>query len=295
MPMSVAQNTPVATIQSVSKPAWECESPKPRRLSIIHEYASNTSTHGLYGVAHGRSKHSRIFWAMAFLIVAGVMVYFITRTIISFFAYSTQISMSVVAEQEQVFPAVTVCNYSPIRSDYLFGPFFNYTNSRNLTNPNQPPMITPQLANILRQYLLEKLNNNQSIAEHFFSLGTLMISCTYNDIPCAVADFTSFQSSDHGMCYTFNARSKDANKSAIRKTNANGGSGLLQIRLYAQSHLYVPFAAQGQCAISASAAGFSRPLVTIRCAERHGRHGSRQHRTSSDWYRWNRVGSWTQA
>ena len=270
MPISIAQTTRITTIRPMPKPAWENESPRSRRCSIIREFALNTSTHALPGIARSKSKHNRAFWAISFIIFTGIMVYFIVRTMISFLQFPTQISMSVVVEQSQAFPAVTVCNYSPIRFDHLFGPFSNYTNSRNLTNPNQTLVMTPKLANVLRQYLLQKVNAGESIKEHFFSLETLMISCYYNERNCTVADFIAFESSDHGMCYTFNARRK--NESVILKTNSNGGLGHLAIRLYAHSDLYVPFAAGGEFILYST--GYFSFLLINRCVERHGCYGS---------------------
>ena len=38
---------------------------------------------------------------------------------------------------------------------------------------------------------------------------------------------------------------KHGNGTALRYTNDNGGTGKLQLRLYAQSHLYVPFVSYG--------------------------------------------------
>ncbi|CAF4485928.1 unnamed protein product, partial [Rotaria magnacalcarata] len=213
---------------------------KSRRLAIIREFALNTSTHGLPGIARSQSKHNCIFWTISFLIFTGIMTYFVTRSIQNYFQYPTQTSVSVFVERSQVFPAVTFCNYSPARFDRLIEPFLNYTNSINATNTSDTETFTQEQAFLLRSYLQHQVNTRQSFAEYFFSLDTMLIECFYNTKRCTRDDFINFISSTHGKCYTFNAKSKSTNETSLRYTNDNGGSGKLILRLYAQSHLYVP-------------------------------------------------------
>ncbi|CAF2219431.1 unnamed protein product [Rotaria magnacalcarata] len=168
------------------------------------------------------------------------MTYFVTRSIQNYFQYPTQTSVSVFVERSQVFPAVTFCNYSPARFDRLIEPFLNYTNSINATNTSDTETFTQEQAFLLRSYLQHQVNTRQSFAEYFFSLDTMLIECFYNTKRCTRDDFINFISSTHGKCYTFNAKSKSTNETSLRYTNDNGGSGKLILRLYAQSHLYVP-------------------------------------------------------
>lgn len=250
--MGLTKNTTkVETISGtkLAQQAWDKKSNSParrRRRSIIREFALNTSTHGLPGIARSQTKHNRIFWTLSFLSFTGVMSFFIFRTIAAYFDYPTQTSLSLVIEKRQNFPAVTICNYSPVRSDLLLPIFFNYTDANNITNPTQSRIITPQLANMLRRYLLRKVNANQSVKEYFFTLDMMMITCTFNNVSCSVDDFTSFESADHGMCYTFNARQKKTTNHTVRQIVQNGGPGLLKLQLYAHSHLYVPFGSEGK-------------------------------------------------
>lgn len=224
---------------------WNAPATETRRSSIVREFALNTSTHALPGIARSRSHLNRIFWSISFLVFTAIMSYFVTQTIIQYFQYPTQTSVTIEVESSQLFPAVTVCNYSPVRSDVLLADFFNYTDSLNITSPNQPRKIDFRNAPLIRQYLIEKVNTNQSIIQYLFSLENIMISCKYNYVACASKDFIAFESSNHGLCYTFNARTKHENISNIKTTIAHGGYGLLQLRLYAHIHLYVPVAAGG--------------------------------------------------
>jgi hypothetical protein len=223
------------------------ETSNPRRCSIIREFALNTSTHGLPGIARSQSKYNRIFWTISFLIFAAVMIFFVSQSIQDYFQYSTQTSVSIIVERSQIFPAVTFCNYAFARFDRIIGPLLNYTSALNLTNTNNISItsFTAQEASMLGNFLLEKLNAHEPVIDYLFALNTMLLNCSYNDEVCGVNDFISFVSSVYGLCYTFNAKRKDLNSSNIRSTNDYGGSGKLQLRLYVNSHLYVPYVTQG--------------------------------------------------
>lgn len=235
----------VVPIVLLSKEERRLESPKPRRLSIIREFALYTSTDGLPGIARSQSKHNCIFWTVSFLIATGIMNYFVTQSIQNFFQYPTKTSVSVYVERSQTFPAVTFCNYSPGRFDRFIEPFLNYTNSINATNTNDTTTFTLQQASLIRDYMQYLLNTGQSVGQYFFSLDTMLIECSYNNITCTIDDFISFLSSKYGQCYTFNAKTKSTNGSNLRHTDANGGTGRLTLSLYAQSHLYIPYVSEG--------------------------------------------------
>jgi hypothetical protein len=238
-------NNHVATVVPITQDEWKPESSKHRRYSIVREFASNTSTHGLPGIARSQNRHNCIFWTISFLTFTGIMTAFVTESIIAYFKYPTTTSVSIVVERTQTFPAVTFCNYAPARYDRIIGPFLNYTNSNNLTNTNDTSTFTAHQASILHEYLEEQLNAGDSLDQYFFSLDVMLMNCSYNDQICTADDFISFLSSEHGRCYTFNAKTKNSNGTALRYTNDNGGTGKLQLRLYAQSHLYVPFVSDG--------------------------------------------------
>jgi hypothetical protein len=102
-----------------------------RRRSIIREVALNTSTHGIPGITRSQSLLNRLFWTISLLSFSGILLYFITQSIRAYFAYPVQTSVSTIVERVQAFPAVTFCNFSPLRYDRFSEPFFNYTDSIN--------------------------------------------------------------------------------------------------------------------------------------------------------------------
>ncbi|CAF4034345.1 unnamed protein product, partial [Adineta steineri] len=111
------------TVNSITN-AWSITS-KPsvsnkkreRAGSVIKEFSLNTTAHGLPSIARSHSIHNRVFWILSSLVFLGAMIYFVTESIIAYFQYSTQTSITVIVEWPQAFPAVTICNYSPLRCD----------------------------------------------------------------------------------------------------------------------------------------------------------------------------------
>ncbi|CAF4205279.1 unnamed protein product, partial [Adineta steineri] len=94
--------------------------------SIIREFSLNTSMHGIAGISRSQSIHNRIFWSIAILIFTGMMFYFSIQAIRAYFKYPTEISVEFIEEWPQAFPAVTICNYSPLRYDQFIMPYLNY-------------------------------------------------------------------------------------------------------------------------------------------------------------------------
>jgi hypothetical protein len=174
------------------------------------------------------------------------MGFFIVQSIINFFNYPTQTSVSIIVDRSQPFPAVSICNYSPVRFDTFINPFLNYTNSLGLTNTTDNSTVSGTQANYIRDYFQYLFNNNYtaSLYNKFFPLQPMLLSCSYNGQSCNTTDFISFVSSTYGLCYTFNAKLK-SNQTYLRNVTDNGGPGKLQLRLYAYSNQYVPYISEG--------------------------------------------------
>ncbi|CAF2800664.1 unnamed protein product [Rotaria sp. Silwood2] len=209
--------------------------------SIIKEFCLNTSTHGLPGIARSQSIPNRIFWSVSTLAFTGIMIYFIVQAIHAYFEYPSQTSVSVIFEWPQAFPAVTICNYSPIRYEKFIGSFLNYTNSLNLTNTTDTTNFTATQSLYIDDFLIHKFNQGDSFMDFFYPLEEMMISCAYNGMSCSAANFTWFLSAVYGMCYTFNAKLKNATNDGIRYNADYGGNGVLELRLYVHRHQYVPY------------------------------------------------------
>ena len=237
-------STDISMSPTDEKQAKALRKSRPAR-SIIREFGLNTSTHGIPGIARSESMHNRIFWSISLLIFASIMTYFIVQTIRSYFEYPTQTSVSMVVQWPQPFPAVTICNYSPLRYDRVMEPLLNYIAALNITNITNTANFTKAYVPYVKQFLIDKFNQNESINEYLYSLESMMMFCSFNGLSCTVSDFTWFLSPQYGLCYTFNANPKDSLSKRIRNTGENGGIGTLELHLYIHQHQYVPYMTNG--------------------------------------------------
>lgn len=250
----------VATVFPIDPEILKPHSKLKRTGSIIKEFGLNTSTHGIPSIARSETILNRIFWSISTLIFASIMTYFIVEAIIAYFQYPSQTSVSVIVEWPQAFPAVTICNYCPLRYDRFIGPYLNYlqmfnltniTDINNLINITDINNFTYEQSLYIRDFLTYKLNQNETLYEYFYSLDIMLMSCNYNGISCSSANFTWFASASFGFCYTFNAKLKNAAvNDGIRYSSDNGGYGLLELRLYAHQQLYVPYLSYGKCQLT---------------------------------------------
>ncbi|CAF4248319.1 unnamed protein product, partial [Adineta steineri] len=229
------------TVFLVNVEALKSETKLQQHRVIIKDFSLNTSTHGIPGIARSQSIPNLLFWSISFITFLGIMLYFIIQSILAYYSYPTQTSVSTINEWPQAFPAVTTCNYSPFRYDTFIEPYLNYTNSLNLTNTTDTTTFTEQQALYVYDYLQYKLNRNESVNEFYYPLSSMLIKCVYNGANCSAADFVQFTSSSYGLCYTFNAQASHINNGTIHYNNENGYSGELELDLYIHSHQYVPY------------------------------------------------------
>jgi hypothetical protein len=163
-----------------------------RRRSIIHDFFRLTSIHGLPAVARAHNPRNLFFWSVIFCLFFIVMLYFVMTSILAFFTYPTQTNVDITVEYPMLFPAITVCNYAVIRYDLIVGPFLNYTNSIGLTSSNTSAAVdfsNPKVVAAVYEFLVDRLNKNQSVFNYLFDLNELLFSCTYNGLSCNASDF----------------------------------------------------------------------------------------------------------
>jgi hypothetical protein len=247
MPLDTIKH--IATVFPIDPEVLKSDRKIRRSGSILKEFALNTSTNGIPGIARSQSIHNRIFWSISTLAFTCIMTYFVVKSILQYYQYPTQTSVAIVVEFPQAFPAVTICNYSPIRYDQFIGPFLNYTNARNLTNTTNTTNFTVTQSSYVYDFLLYKLNRGESLNDYFYSLESMMMSCSYNGMSCTPTNFTSFLSATYGLCYTFNAQLKNTSAGSIKYNSDNGGFGSLLLGLYVHQNQYVPYLSSGKCNI----------------------------------------------
>lgn len=216
-----------------------------RRQSIFHDFLSNTSTHALPNVSRSRTVWNRIFWLISFIVFTGLMIYFIIKAFLAYYEYPTTVDTSFMPDQKQLFPAVSFCLYGGSKLESVIGPLSNYAASINVTLPNDTVQWSSTESLLIRNFFASWVDQDLSTDSFFFSLPSLMISCTFNSKSCSASEFTRFSSQRNGYCYTFNAKSRNISANPMRTATMNGGSGLLELKLYTHRHQAVPTITEG--------------------------------------------------
>lgn len=166
------------------------ETPAP--TAILREFSLNTSTHGIPGIARSQSISNRVYWIISLLAFTGIMIYFIVEAIRAYLEYPIQTVMTSEEVMNPTFPAVSFCNYSPLRYDRFIGPFLTFTNERRLTNTNDTTTFSIEQAGYIRDFFQYVLNRNQSLTEYFYPLDGMLLSYKYNNRNCSFQDFVRF-------------------------------------------------------------------------------------------------------
>jgi hypothetical protein len=235
----------IATVFPINAEALKPESTLEGHRAILRDFGLTTSAHGIPSIARSQSIHNRIFWSISFVVFTGFTLYFIIEAVLAYFAYPTQTSVGFSDQWPQAFPAVTICNYSPLRYDQFIGPYLNYTNALNLTNTSDTSRFSAEQALYINDFLQYKLNRNESLNDFYYPLSSMLIKCVYNGDNCSVDDFIQFTSPVYGLCYTYNSQANNINNGELHYNNENGDSGDLELDLYVQSHQYVPYLYDG--------------------------------------------------
>lgn len=235
----------VATVFPINAEALKPEPKFQRSRTIIKDFSLNTSTHGVPGIARSLSMPNRVFWSIASIVFLGIMLYFIISAMVTYLKYPTQTTIDVVQRWPLAFPAVTICNYFPLRYDQFIGPFLNYTNAMNWTNTTDTSSFSREQTAYISPFLLDLTVRNIDYSPILYPLDAMLISCSYNSMPCTAANFTSFTSQKYGACYTFNAKAKNLPNGGVRYNSDNGDSGTFQLELYVHRHQYIPYTTKG--------------------------------------------------
>ncbi|UJR20226.1 hypothetical protein I4U23_023357 [Adineta vaga] len=212
-------------------------------FSILQEFSTSTTAHGLPRIASSSSRHNCIYWSIAFIVCTGLMLFFIVQAILNYLSYPTQIDISIDDEWPHSFPAFSFCNAGGLRLDTFMIPFLSYLHALNVTNTNDTSTVQPEHASYLGPFTRDLFNRNDSLEQFSYPLSSMLLFCRYNSQPCTAADFTPFITTDYGYCYTFNGKLKNTSDDSILDGTEYDGSGKLELGLYVHSHQYIPYIA----------------------------------------------------
>lgn len=201
---TTAQNNIIFMV-AMSKPSTgdceerrvDCADAKETAASICQEFTQSTTLHGIQYVFKRSSKKKRIIWLLCLLVFAACYVHFMLVIIVSYFSYDVISHIRLINQDVAQFPAVTICNFNPIRKDYV-----EKNNLQKLLSLFSAEPFTKADWDALGQNLtktsIQKIHQDGS-----HRLSDMLYSCSFGRMDCGTYNFTPVFTRI-GLCHTFN-------------------------------------------------------------------------------------------
>ena len=219
--------------------------------NIFDTFIENSTGHGYPRVYMNFMKKKYFMgtmWSIFFSISLSYCVYTLIESIIDYYSYNVNISISRNQELPATFPAITICNVQ--LTDERYKRPFNFlvkTSSYGqcflLRNGNDfqkcvginisANMAFDQFSVNSRRFMARYQDEFDAIKQIGYYLNDdMLISCEYNGQFCDESNFTRFWDYQYGNCYTFN----DGSMSLIQ-TSATGSQYGLKMELIVSKYI----------------------------------------------------------
>ncbi|KAH0631716.1 hypothetical protein JD844_019466 [Phrynosoma platyrhinos] len=183
-------------------------------------YCDNTNTHGPKRIIREGPK-KKLIWFFLTLLFASLVFWQWGILINTYLSYNVTAALAI-GFKTMTFPAVTICNASPLRCTY-----------RNFTSAAQAvgEWYVLQATSILSRVPVKKRIQMGYQAED------MILACLYGAEPCSYRNFTHLYHPDHGNCFIFNW---GMDESPLISSNPGAEFGLKLILDTSQKD-YIPF------------------------------------------------------
>jgi hypothetical protein len=192
---------------------------KIRLKEKVFEHLSTTHLHGLPHVIRSKYWFVKVFWVMWFCFFIVMASYLASQVYTTYYSWPVVSSVSKYVEQEQTFPAVTICNIEPLASEPASDLVQELIN-KTYSNFDYSLESLEVLKNV-RISILERLGagyfSYDEIQTFGYTIDETIINCEFNGIPCTCQydnrsnctptsqEFIWYYSYKYGNCYTYNS------------------------------------------------------------------------------------------
>ena len=179
---------------------FECEKSrdekiKPLAQSLFKEFTESTTLHGISHVFSNGSKVRRFIWVICLLASTASFIAATTHFLFSYFSFDVITRVTLISREHAIFPAVTICNFNPLRKDYLHQ--VNLTKTLSLFQN-----VDDEFNESLAAYNIS-MENMLRDGAHKMDNENMLLRCTFQGRECGEEDFKPVFTRK-GLCYTFN-------------------------------------------------------------------------------------------
>jgi hypothetical protein len=191
---------------------------KIRLKEKVFEHLTTTHLHGLPHVIRSKYWFMKVLWVLFFLLFIGISAWLTSIIYTAYYSWPVISSVSVYVEQDQKFPAVTICNIEPLLSTYA-------SNVTEEKLSQKQPNFDYSLSSMrdlkdVKKAILDGLSANFSFNQkqlYGYSIDETIINCEFNGLSCTCQydnrsdctptsqEFIWYYSYKYGNCYTFNS------------------------------------------------------------------------------------------
>jgi hypothetical protein len=210
-----------------------------RRLSLL--WLTDNTSKILPKIFTKKHIYLQLLWTVFFIISGTISLALVIKYVRDYLEYKVNVNIVIIYESPTKFPAVTICNLNPFKKQTAQRYINRFLSQNNLTYvsslqnlpPNQHAMnLSSTVQELIRASTATELSPE---ARKYvgFDIEDILISCTFNGVPCSSYNFSWTQSYYYGNCYTFNSGKDIYNKrSVIQQTSLSGINSGLQIEVY---------------------------------------------------------------
>ncbi|XP_028405459.1 acid-sensing ion channel 1-like isoform X1 [Dendronephthya gigantea] len=212
------------------------EEPKPKEKSLFIEFTESTTLHGIRHVFCGDSKLRRLIWFVCTLGSTAVFVTSSAKLLNSYIRGDIVTRITVKHQNNIMFPAVTICNFNPLRKSYL--------KQLNISDPERFARILlyeaePNDAD-RKKFFLTYVNAQEFFRNGSHKIEEMLLNCTLQGKKCLPEDFRLVDT-NMGFCYTSNFDKRLANSSKIFKPGERYGLSMtLNTQIKEYTHRLAP-------------------------------------------------------
>ncbi|XP_022111144.1 amiloride-sensitive sodium channel subunit alpha-like [Acanthaster planci] len=215
--------------------------------SLVLSLLENTGAHGIPNIKRAPNNVRKVFWTILFFFGLGMFIWQTSWLLERYYAFGVDVKMEISSDRMVEFPAVTICNLNPIKSD-----FWEELDERGIPIP--PSLTRPNtgygpddseeefddafemLGDAIELVTAFKYKDRRT-AGHL--LRDMLVRCVFQGRPCHARDFTYFFHYLYGNCYIFNAGPEpNATTPRLFVTKAGPLYGLT-LELYIEQDQYI--------------------------------------------------------
>ena len=215
-------------------------------IALLKEVLYNSIAQAIIKIAQTPHKTLKVFLLVSVCASTGVCSFLVIKTLLAYFSYGVNTTSRTIFEEPTEFPMVTICNQSPFTTDYSLE-FLQSVNSQ--VSPQASLFSIDQMSNLsLSSRMLLKSQvftraittmNSKTFSDLTrqklgHSLNDTLLSCTFNNQACSVADFSWKFDELLGNCYVFNSDSH-----ATKHSHFSGPMYGLQLMMYVNFYEYL--------------------------------------------------------